>query len=59
MEKKRKACKVLVGNPERKGPQEGPRCRWEGDIKVDFREEDGMICIGLTWLRTGTSGGLS
>jgi hypothetical protein len=34
-----------------------PRRRWVDNIKVDLRE-DGMVWIGLIWLRIGTSGGL-
>ncbi|KAJ4447759.1 hypothetical protein ANN_09767 [Periplaneta americana] len=29
---------VLVGRPEEKRPLERPRCRWEDNIKMDFRE---------------------
>jgi hypothetical protein len=31
--------------------------RWVGNIKIDLRE-DGMVYIGLIWLRIGISGGL-
>jgi hypothetical protein len=30
--------RVLVGSPEGKRPLERPRCRWEDNIKMDFRE---------------------
>jgi hypothetical protein len=29
---------MLVGKHEEKRPFERPRCRWEDNIKVDFRE---------------------
>jgi hypothetical protein len=35
---KRSACKVLVGKPEGKIPLVRPRCRWEGNIKMDLRD---------------------
>jgi hypothetical protein len=38
MGKKRSACKVLVGKPEARRPLGEPRYRWEGNIKIDFRE---------------------
>jgi hypothetical protein len=34
----RKVYKVLVGNPEGKGPLERPRRRWEDRIRIDVRE---------------------
>jgi hypothetical protein len=35
------------------------RPRWVDNIKTALREiGDGMRCIGLIWLRIGTSGGL-
>ena len=30
--------KVLVGKSEGKRPLERPRCRWEGNIKMDLRK---------------------
>jgi hypothetical protein len=33
------------------------RRRWVDNIKMDVRE-DGMVSIGLIWLRIGNSGGL-
>jgi hypothetical protein len=54
----RNAYGILVGKPEGKRPLGRPRIRWEGNIKIDFRDigwggMDWMIC-----LRIGTSGGL-
>lgn len=34
----RNACTVLGGRPERKKPCGRPNCRWEGNIKMKFRE---------------------
>jgi hypothetical protein len=34
----RKVYKVLVGKPERKGPLERPRHRWEDGIRMGLRE---------------------
>ena len=33
--------RVLVGKPEGKRPLGRPRCRWEGNIKMDFQEVGG------------------
>jgi hypothetical protein len=30
--------RVLVGKPEGKRPLRRPRCRWEGNIKMDLQE---------------------
>ena len=38
MEQSRNAYRVLVGKPEGKRPLGRPRCRWEHNIKMDFRE---------------------
>jgi hypothetical protein len=42
MQKKRSACKVLIGKPGRKGPLEIPRNRLEGNTKIDVEEMIGM-----------------
>jgi hypothetical protein len=46
---KRNAYRILVGKPEGKRPLGRPRCRWEGNIKMDLREIElsGMECIDL------------
>jgi hypothetical protein len=49
---KRNAYRILVGKPLGK-----PRRRWVDDIKMDLRY-DGMVWIGLIWLRIGTCGRL-
>jgi hypothetical protein len=38
----------LVGRPEGKRPLEKPRCRWEGNIKMDLRE---IGIDGAKWIR--------
>jgi hypothetical protein len=35
---KRIACRILVGKPERKRTQGGPRRRWVSSIKMYLRE---------------------
>jgi hypothetical protein len=43
---KKNAYGSLVGKPERKRPLGRPRCRWEGNIKMDLETEWG----GLDWI---------
>jgi hypothetical protein len=45
--------RVLVGRPKKKRPLERPRCRWENNIKLDFRETgiDVANWIQLAWDR--------
>jgi hypothetical protein len=57
MREKRNAYSILVGKPEGKRSLERPRRRWVDNIKMDFRQ-DGMVWIGLIWLRIGNGGGL-
>jgi len=40
--------RVLVGKPEGKRPFGRPRCRWEGNIKMDFQE---VGCGGVDWIK--------
>jgi hypothetical protein len=35
---KRKACRILLGRPERKRPLGRPRRSWEDNIRMDFRD---------------------
>jgi hypothetical protein len=60
MGEKRNAYRILVRKPESKRPLGRPRRRWVDNIKMDLREIgwDGMVWIGLIWLRIGTSVGL-
>jgi hypothetical protein len=57
MAERRGVYRVLLGKPEGKRPFERPRCRWEGNIKMDIQE----WCIGAwtesSWFRIGTGGG--
>jgi hypothetical protein len=43
---KRNACRILVGEPERKRPLGRPRRRWEGNIEIDLRE---IEWNGMDW----------
>jgi len=40
--------RVLLGKPEGKRPLGKPRCRWEDNIKMDFR---GVGCGGMDWIK--------
>jgi hypothetical protein len=51
---RRGVYRVLVGKPEGKRPLGRPRCRWEGNIKMDLQE---VGYVGISWLRIGTAGG--
>jgi hypothetical protein len=44
----RGAYRVLVGRPEGKRPLGRPRCRWEGNIKMDLGE---IGIDGLNWIQ--------
>jgi len=41
----------FVGRPQRNGPPERPRQRWEDDIKMDLKEIEWEVWTGLIWLR--------
>jgi hypothetical protein len=30
------------------------RCRWEDNIKMNLKEHDGVMWVGLMWLKIGT-----
>jgi hypothetical protein len=51
---KRNAYRVPVGDPEGKRPLGNPRRKGVNNIKMDLRQ-DGMVWIGLIWLRIETS----
>jgi hypothetical protein len=56
---KRNAYRILVGKPDGKRPLGRPRRRWVGNIKMNLKRQEGMVCTRSIWLRRGTSGGLS
>jgi hypothetical protein len=37
----------LMAKPERKRPLGRPRCRWDGNIKMDLQE---LGCGGVDWI---------
>jgi hypothetical protein len=52
---KRNAYRLLVGKPEGKRPLGKRRRRWVDNI---LERWDGVMWIGLVWLRIGTGGEL-
>jgi hypothetical protein len=48
MGEERSVYRVLVGRPEGKRPLEGPRHRWEDNIKMDLRE---IGIDGANWIQ--------
>ena len=57
MGERRCVYRVSVGKPEGKRPRCRPRCRWEDNIKMDFRKLNVGVWTGSSWLRIGTGGG--
>jgi len=51
------AYRILVGKSERKRPLGRPRLWWEGNIKMDLREEEWGAWTVLIWLRIGPCAG--
>jgi hypothetical protein len=47
MREERNVYMVLMGKPEGKRPLERPRNRWEGGIRMDFRE------ASVDWIQLG------
>jgi hypothetical protein len=45
--KKKNACSILVGKPERKRPLPRPRCKQVDNIKMDLRDTG---CGGMDWI---------
>jgi hypothetical protein len=57
MEEMRNACNILVGKLKGMRPLRRPRCRWEANTGMDFKE---IRWEGVDWLhlaQIGTSGG--
>jgi hypothetical protein len=55
MWKKRNAYSFLVEKAEGKRPLGRPRRRYEVNIKIDDRQKDGMVWIGLILLKIWTT----
>jgi hypothetical protein len=51
MEERRGGYRVLVGKPEEERPLGRPRCRCEGNIKMDLQE---VGCMGHGLVRAGS-----
>jgi hypothetical protein len=47
----RNVRKTVVGKCEGKRQLGRSRCRWEGTIKVDFKETGVSVWTGFEWLR--------
>jgi hypothetical protein len=54
----RGACRVLVGNTERKRPLCRSRCRWENNLKMDIQEVGEGAWTRLIWHTIWTGGRL-
>jgi hypothetical protein len=54
----RNAYKILVGNPEGKGPLWRPSCRWMNISTRMLGKQVGTVWIGFVWLTVRTGGGL-
>jgi len=46
--------RILVGKPEGKRPLGRPKCRWEGNIKMDLQEVE---CGNMDWIKLVWTGG--
>jgi hypothetical protein len=50
---------IFGWGPERKKQLGRPRCKWDDNIKKDFRKREyRVVCMGLILLRIGASGEL-
>jgi hypothetical protein len=58
MGEKSNAYRIVVGKPEGKRPPRRPRRRWWTILKWILERYDGIVWIGVIWLRIGTSEGL-
>jgi hypothetical protein len=57
MGNRRGAYRFLMGRSEGNISLGRPRCRWEGNIKIDIRGMGWRAWTGLLWLWIGTGGG--
>jgi hypothetical protein len=57
MGERRGAYRALVGKPEGRRPLEGPRRRWEDNIKMDLREFGWGAWTGSIWSGQGRVAG--
>jgi hypothetical protein len=55
----RSVYRFLFGRLDGKRELERPRCKWDAKIKMDLREIGINGSNWISWLRTGSSGGLS
>jgi hypothetical protein len=58
MREKRNVCRILLGTPERNDHWEDQDVGGWAIIKWIIERKDGMVWIGLIWLRIGTIGEL-
>jgi hypothetical protein len=58
MGKRRNACRILAGKSEVKRALGKQKCSWVDNIKANLRSGMRVVCNGLIWLRTDTSGRL-
>jgi hypothetical protein len=58
MGKERRVYKVSVGKPERKRQLGRQGRRWKDEIRFCRREIGWEVWSEISWLRTGTGGGL-
>jgi hypothetical protein len=52
----RGACRVLVRRSYRKRPPLRSSCKWDNNIKMDLKEWNEEVWIGLIWLTVGRGG---
>jgi hypothetical protein len=48
MEERRGVYRVLLGNSQGKRALRIPRCRWEGNVKINLQE---VGCEGMDWIK--------
>ena len=55
-DRRRSACRLLVGRPEEKSPIRRLLHRWEYYITINLLVVNVEVWTGLMWLRIGTGG---